>query len=251
MGKTYEALQRAEQEYAAAMGLDVPKIQRESAAVSAYHRPAARQATMECYEELKTNLLASPSEKSIKTILFSGMNHGDGTSTTVVNFALTLTRDPVNKVLLMDANLRTPSLHGAFHLEQSRGLSDLPNNRQTAEFLVKKVENRNLYVITCGGHPHVGPVGLFESSVFCEFLKAMRVRFDYVIIDGPPIPRFSETRVLCAKVDGVVMVLSAGKTREHVAKRAKQEIEEAGGRVLGMVLNRRKLYIPEWLYRRL
>jgi Mrp family chromosome partitioning ATPase len=122
MGKTFEALERAEKEYAAIVaGNDMPGVPRESA-VSVYPRPAAQHAAMECYEELKINLLAAPSGKSLKTILFSGMNHGDGSSTTAINFAVTLAGDPGVRVLLIDANLRTPSLHGTFHLEQSHGV---------------------------------------------------------------------------------------------------------------------------------
>ena len=64
-------------------------------------------------------------------------------------------------------------------------------------------------------------------------------------------PAFRKHRVLCTKVDGVVLVIEAGKTREQVAVRAKKELEEAGGKVLGVVLNKRKYHIPEWIYKRL
>ncbi|PKN64361.1 MAG: hypothetical protein CVU57_14925 [Deltaproteobacteria bacterium HGW-Deltaproteobacteria-15] len=250
MGKTYEALERAEKEYAAiTIGLDVPRAPREFA-VSVYPRPAVQHAAMECYEELKTNIFTAHAQESVKTILFSGTNHGDGSSTTAINFAATLAADPGTRVLLMDVNLRTPSLHATFHLEQSHGLSDLLTDGKDPEKMIKKVKNRSLHVVTCGTC-HMGPVSLFESAVFCEFLKFMRAKFDHIILDGPPVLSFSETRVLCSKVDGVVMVVAAGKTREHVAKRAKQEIEGAGGKILGLVLNRRKFFIPEWIYRRL
>jgi Mrp family chromosome partitioning ATPase len=79
----------------------------------------------------------------------------------------------------------------------------------------------------------------------------MREQFDYVILDGPPLPRFSEIRVICAKVDGVVLVVKAGKTKREVALRAKKELEDAGGKILGVVINRRRFYIPEWIYKRL
>lgn len=249
MGKTYEALERAEKEYEA-KGLYVPRRPREEA-VSVYPpRAAAHHAVLECYEELKINLLAGHPQGSVKTILFSGTNHGDGSSTTAINFASTLAENCRMKVLLMDANLRTPSLHDAFHLEKDHGLSDLLEKGRGPEALLKKVDRRNLFVVTCGSRD-TGPVSLFESTPFCEFLKIMRKKFDYVILDGPPAPSFAETRVLCSRVDGVIMVLAAGRTREQVAKRAKQEIEEAGGKILGLVLNRRRFHIPEWIYRRL
>lgn len=250
MGKTYEALERAEHEYEA-KGLLVPrKARMVPVSVSLYPLRADRHAAMECYEELKTNVLAGHPHESLKTILFSGTNHGDGSSTTAINFASTLAADQGVKVLLMDVNLRTPILHEPFHLEPDHGLSDLLSNGREPAALLKKVANCNLQVVTCG-RSRTAPVSLFESKPFCEFLKLMRSTFDYVIMDGPPTPSFSETRILCPQVDGVILVLAAGRTREQVAKRAKQEIEEAGGKILGLVLNRRKFHIPEWIYRRL
>jgi Mrp family chromosome partitioning ATPase len=116
--------------------------------------------------------------------------------------------------------------------------------------LIKKVGPGDLNVLTCGGKYSV-PLSLFESGRFEQFLKTMDEMFDYVILDAPPMPRFPECRVLCTKVDGVILVIEAGNTRRQVALRAKSQLEEAGGRLLGVVLNRRKHYIPEWVYKRL
>jgi capsular exopolysaccharide synthesis family protein len=186
----------------------------------------------------------------IKTILFSGTTHGDGSSTTSINFATTLACNCRLEVLLIEANMRTPSLHKAFNVEPEHGLSDLLTNGTESAFCIKKVDPGNLSVVTAGSRL-TDPVTLFESKRFFDFLKAEREKYDYVILDGPPIPSFSEARVLCTKVDGVVLVIEAGKTREQVAVRAKKELEEAGGKILGVVLNKRKYYIPEWIYKRL
>lgn len=248
MGKTFEALERAENEYEA-KGIDVSIKPREEAADRPPRLETGHAAT-DCYEELKINLLARHPEKAIKTILFSGTTHGDGSSTTAINFAATLAKNCLLKVLLMEANLRMPSLHEVFHLAPDHGISDLPTDGNKPEAILKKVGPPNLYVVTSGTR-HAGPVSLFESKPFCEFLKSMREKFDYVILDGPPILSFSESRVLCSMVDGVVMVLASGRTRRQVAARAKQEMEEAGGKVLGVVLNRRKFHIPTWIYERL
>ena len=247
MGMTYEALERAEKEYED----KTPEISRKPREKAA--RPPRRESggvATDCYEDLKTNLLGRHPGEDIKIILFSGTAHGDGCSTSAINFASTLAQNCRAKVLLMEANLRTPSLHEVFHVEPEQGLSDLLANGTQPASCIKKVRPENLYVVTCGTN-HSGPVSLFESDRFGEFLKAMREKFDYIILDGPPVPSFSESRVICTKVDGVVLVVHSGKTREQVALRAKNQLEEAGGKVLGMVLNRRKHYIPKWVYRRL
>ena len=248
MGKTYEALERAENEY----GRKAPAAPPKPAAETPQRLPPQETAPekMDCYEALKINILARHPGQTIKTILFSGTTHGDGASTTAINFATTLARNCRLKVLLVEANLRTPGLHTTFCIEPECGLSDIMRNGEKPDFYFKKVEPANLYVVTSGSKL-TGAVTLFESERFNKFLTAVRAVYDYIILDGPPVPSFSEARVICSKVDGVVLVVEAGKTREQVATRAKKELEEAGGKVLGMVLNRRKYYIPEWIYKRL
>ncbi|MEN8754269.1 MAG: CpsD/CapB family tyrosine-protein kinase [Desulfobacterales bacterium] len=248
MGKYFEALERAEKAY----GRRAPEAPLKPIAETpppispseATHEP------MDCYEALKTNILSHHPGQTIKTILFLGTTHGDGASTTAINFATTLARSFRLKVLLIEANLRTPGVHTAFRIEPERGLSDIMSNGDKPDFYIKKVKSGNLSVVTAGSKL-TEAVSLFESDRFNEFLTSVRVAFDYIILDGPPITSFSEARVLCTKVDGVVIVIEAGKTREQVAVRAKKELEEAGGKVLGVVLNKRKFYIPEWIYKRL
>jgi Mrp family chromosome partitioning ATPase len=72
-----------------------------------------------------------------------------------------------------------------------------------------------------------------------------------VLLDAAPIGNYPDPQIICPKVDGVIMVITAGKTRRQVAQRVKKEIEDAGGRILGVVINRRKYYIPAWIYKRL
>ncbi len=108
----------------------------------------------------------------------------------------------------------------------------------------------NLYVIPCGG-PHAEPLPVLQSNGFDLFLKRMRDSYDFVILDAPPIHGFAETRVLCPKVDGVILVIESGKTRRQVAFSAKKQLEKAGAKLLGVVVNKRKYYIPEFIYRRL
>ena len=248
MGKTYEALEQAEKEYQAERQRTAPEAP--TAGVAPPPRRASTRPAMDRYEDLKTNLLTRHANGSIKTILFVGTTHGDGSSTTAVNFATALTRDSQLKVLLIDVNLRTPSLHNVFKIDHAQGLSDLVTGNGQIASQIKKVGPGNLYVLPCGGN-HSEPVALLESRRFDQVLKMMQERFDYVILDAPPAPGFSESRVLCPKVDGVVLVIESGTTRRHVALRARKHLEEAGGKLLGVVLNKRRHYIPEWVYKRL
>jgi len=248
MGKTYEALEQAEKEYQASR--EAPMAEPSPSGRPEPPKRASDHTATERYQDLKTKILTRYPEGSIKTIMFVGTAHGDGASTTAINFATTLAQDCKLNVLLVDVNLRTPSLQEVFKIDKTSGLSDLLTNSGQMASPVQKVGPGNLYVLPCG-RDHSGPVSLFESSRFGQFLKKMRKRFHYVILDAPPVPAFSESRVICGKVDGVVLVVESGKTRHQVALRVKKELEEAGGKILGVVLNKRRFYIPGWIYKRL
>jgi len=202
------------------------------------------------YEDILTRLHTQHPGESIKTIMFTGASHGGGATTTAVNFAKTLVRDHQVKVLLIDANMRTPNLRELFNIKNDQGLTDIVFDNDTKPYKVINCDPSYLFVLATGGN-YVGPVGLFESERFDTFLENVREEFDYVILDSAPLPSFAEARVLCEKVDGVVLVVESGKLRRHVALRAKKELEDAGAQILGVVLNKRKYYIPEWLYKRL
>ncbi len=249
MGKTHEALERAEKEYRETLGEPPPDTEKAMALKRPRQLPA--KAPLERYQQVKVKLITRFPEASIKTILVTSTAHGDGSSTTAVGFATALAQDCKLKVLLIDVNLRFPSLHEVFNIEHDQGLFNLltrDNNDKPTIF--KKVGHGDLYVIPSGGRQS-GLLTLFESIRFDNFLKTVREKFNYVILDAPPINGCSESRVLGPKVDGVLLVLESGKTRRQVAVRAKQELEDAGAKVLGVVLNKRKQYIPEWIYKRL
>ena len=245
MGKTAEALQWAEKEY------QVTRQDRSPAFLpTGRAKPPKRAWThhpvMELYDDLKSNLLTRFSDGSIKTILFAGTAHGDGATTTAVNFAASLARDSRLKVLLIDVNLRTPSLHDVFKIDHLRGLSDLVvENGRGAPI---KVGPENLHVIPCHAN-RSDPVTFFRSNGFDEFLKRVRDGYDHVVLDAPPVLDIPECRILCAKVNGVVLIIESGKTRLQDALGAQKRVEDAGGKLLGVVLNKRKYYIPEFIYR--
>jgi capsular exopolysaccharide synthesis family protein len=247
MGKTHEALIVAEEEYHQNF------LKSARTRTNSVESPPARQVlkddSLEYYEDLKTSLLSRYPDRSLRTILFNSTYSNDGASTTAVNFATVLSKDSKLKVLLMEVNLRTPSLHEVFKTDEAISLNDVLSGKWKLRPPIHKVGPGELYVTAFGGKLLTGPVSFFESAEFDDFLEKMRERFDYVILDSPPALIFSEFRVLCSKADGVVLVLNSGKTRRQVALKAKKELEEAGAKVLGVVLNKRRYYIPNFIYK--
>lgn len=208
------------------------------------------QPELEWYENIKTRLFTRYPEESIKSIMFTGIADVSGTTTTAISFAKALAMYDQVKVLLIDANLRTPYLKNVFGIKHNNGLADLLAGKNPKAFKILKIGQSYLCVLA-SGEDLLRPVNLFESWRFDKFLKKMRNFFDFVIIDAAPLATFPESRILSEKVDGVILVIQSGKIRRQVALRAKQELEESGAKVLGVVLNRRKYHIPEWLYERL
>jgi protein-tyrosine kinase len=247
MGKTHEALIMAEKEYHENLLKTRSTLPIE--VVSPPPRQISDNGYMEHYLDLRTSLLSRYPDGSLRSILFNGTYSGDGASTTAVNFATVLAKDSKFKVLIMEVNLRTPTLREIFKTDQAIGIDDVLKGKFKLEPPIHKVGPGELYVTAFSGRLFTGPVSFFESDEFNEFFKLMCERFDYVILDSPPALIFSEFRILCSKVDGVVLVINSEKTRRQVALKAKKELEEAGAKLLGVVLNKRNYYIPNWIYK--
>jgi capsular exopolysaccharide synthesis family protein len=248
MGKTHEALLRAEQE----LNKNLPQLpgeEQKSIVPFSYDR-GKEGATPKWYEELRIKLQTQHSNKLIKTIMFTSSVSGEGTSTTTVGFASSLTESYQLKVLLIDLNFRKPGFHKFFEIDEKQGLMDVFCDTNGIESFLTGMNCGNLYVVTRNSHFSTS-TSIFESGWFARFLKRVRESFDYVIIDAPPVTSFVDAQIIGCLVDGVILILESGKTRRQVALKAKKEIEAAGGKLLGVVVNKRKYRIPKWIYKRL
>jgi capsular exopolysaccharide synthesis family protein len=203
--------------------------------------------TVEEYHRLKHQLLSSVSNEKVKIILFSSSAKGEGNSTILSNFAITLASGG-DKVLLVDANLRNPFLHDLFKLDKKDGLTELLLEDKSLDAVIKQTRHENLSVITCGVS-HTNPFSLLGSRSFDSFIGKVKPHFDWILFDSPSIHSCNDSSTLAAKTDGVVMVVQAENTRWEVAQSAKERIENEKIKILGAVLNKRKMHIPEWAYK--
>lgn len=247
MGRTFEALERAKTEY---KKVEAPVVEKHDELIPTPARRSDIQVAPGRIHDLKSRILSRQNGRQIRTILLTGTGRGSGTSTTAASLATALAGDFKNKVLLVDANLRTPGLHEVFHIQPTGGIYDVltKENKPIANF--QKVGPGKLFLMPSGVYKPVGN-GNFSSPRFNSFLETARRNFDYTIIDSAPMNVFPDTEAICSKVDGVILVISYGKTKRQVALRGKKMLEEAGAHLLGVVINRRKYYIPDWIYRRL
>src|SRR5213592_4815267 len=217
----------------------------------------------EAYRTLRTNIQFERMERGGKVLVVTSPTLQEGKTTTIVNLALTMAQNG-QKTLLIGANMRRPSIYRFFGIEREPGLSDiLVGNAQwrdcvrgVADILMGRFEMEdvmsapgldNLHIIEAGPIP-ANPSELLSTSAMTAFLRAVRDEYDIVLIDTPPVLPVTDSAIVAAQADGVILVYQAGKVGRLVLKRAKVHIENVGGKVWGVVLNDVKTEIAGYAY---
>jgi len=164
----------------------------------------------------------------------SGPQEGKSTSTVGLGVALAQGGD---RVLIVDTDMRRPRIHNVFGVPNDQGVSSVIVGEQSFDSVIKSTEVPNLFVLPCGPIPP-NPAELLHTKAFKELLIAASSKFDRVILDSPPIAALTDAVVLSTEVDGVVMVLKAGKTPREAVKRAVRLLAGVKARLFGVVLNK-------------
>ena len=248
MGKTFEALERAEKEFQEIKYNTAVEIEEKKLLTSKKTQWAFE--TSDEFSDLLNKLLSRYSNLALRTLLFTGSTHGTGVTKTAIKFAKTLVKASDHRVLIIEANLRTPSFQRLFHQNPIKGVPGSLVDDGLKIFKFKNVGKGNLFAFTFGGN-RSSSNNYIETQRLGKLIEVSKKQFDYIILDTAPIGICPESQAICSLADGVLMVIESGKTRRRVAQRAKQELEDAGGKLLGVVLNKRKYYIPKWIYSRL
>lgn len=190
----------------------------------------------EAYKSLRTNIQYSSFDDEYKTIVVTSSEPGEGKSTVSGNLALVLAQGEA-KVLLIDCDMRKPVLHKIFKLTNANGLSDLLHckNKMSLESISFKY-NDNLTIITSGKIPP-NPSEMLASKAMENFLKEMKSKFDYIILDTPPIHAVTDSQVLSRKADGVLLVVRANKTKKDLVNNSIESIKNINAKLIGIVLN--------------
>jgi capsular exopolysaccharide synthesis family protein len=196
------------------------------------------------------NSLESVFTRTKRSILFASAASGEGTTTIATNFAWFLSMQGMGRVLLCEMNARRPAFTRLFAINGDVGISDYFSTRCDLMSLVQNPQGGGMGVVHAGKS---GPAGiqLNVKQVMGRLVNEAFQYYDTVIIDAPPIISCSETAAMTPFVDGVVVVVHAEKTKREVVQRSMESIANFQGTVLGVVLNRKKYYIPEFLYRRI
>lgn len=190
----------------------------------------------EAYRTLRTNLEFSNLDKALRSLLVTSASAEEGKSTTLANLAVTIAQSG-KRVILVDADLRRPTLHQIFGLKNNAGLTDMVrDDAALANPPLQETSVANLQVLTSGQQPP-NPAEILGSKRMSEILTALLERTDMVLFDAPPVLAVTDAAVLSSKVDGVLLVISAGKTKRENARKAQNQLEKINARVIGAVLN--------------
>jgi polysaccharide biosynthesis transport protein len=197
--------------------------------------------TTDAFRSIKTNIYFSMPQGELKSLMVTSPQPGDGKTVFASNLAVTMALEG-KRVLLVDADLRRPSVHTAFGLKREEGLSNVLVEGKAIEGLVQcphgadQKKMTNLHVLTAGARTP-NPAELLGGESMARFIADVRRQYDVVIYDMPPIIFVADNAPLARAVDGVALVLRAGRTRREAGARARKQIEALHGKLVGIVLN--------------
>jgi succinoglycan biosynthesis transport protein ExoP len=198
----------------------------------------SRSSLAEAYRQLRTSILLSTAGHAPKTLLITSSLPAEGKTTTATNTAISLAQTGA-KVLIIDADMRRPRLHSVFNISNGAGLSTILSSESTEREMLDIIqydELAKLHLLPSGPIPP-NPAELIGSEQMANFLKTMSNNFTHVVVDSPPIASFTDGVLIASMVDGVILVVHAGKSSRQVIRRSRQLLQDIGARIFGVVLN--------------
>ncbi len=193
-----------------------------------------RSPAAEAFRTLRTNIEFASVDRPLKTLLVTSADTGEGKTTIATNLAMMIAQGE-NRVILIDADMRRPSIHKLLGVPISPGLSEVFRDRVTIFDAMRAWRDKNLVFIT-SGNPPPNPTELLDSHKMEQILASIEDVVGTIVLDAPPF-LVADASVLAAKVDGVLLVIRAGETREEEARAMIEQIRRTGARVIGVALN--------------
>ena len=188
----------------------------------------------ESYRTLRTNIQYSSFDKEYKVIVITSSEPGEGKSTTAGNLALCMAQGD-KKVILVDCDLRRPSIHKKFKVSNLAGLSDVIIGKSDLSKVMHRY-NKNLVLLTSGKIPP-NPSEMLSSKVMENLLEELKGSFDYIILDTPPVQAVTDSQILSTKADGTILVVRAERTKKESVNNAINLLKKVNANIIGTVLN--------------
>lgn len=210
----------------------------------AYEQP--KSSVSEQYRNVRTNIEFASVDKKIRSLIVTSANSSEGKTTTAANIAIVFAQQG-KKVLLIDADLRKPALHQMLQVENVFGLTNVLTRSKTLETCVANTQIRNLNFLPCGPIPP-NPAELLGANSMKDLLSEAYGMYDLVIFDTSPILPVTDAQVMANQCDASVLVVRSSSTEKDAALKAKQALDSAQGKLLGVVLNDKEQNGSEYYY---
>lgn len=191
----------------------------------------------EQFRTIRTNIQFSMVDNDLKTLVVTSAGPGSGKSIISANLAATFASEE-KKVLLVDADLRKPTVHKTFRVRNNDGLTTLLTSRDTQiSDIIYRTSKEGLFILTSGAIPP-NPAELLASKKMDQLKNEMAELFDLVIFDMPPVMAVTDSQIMASKVDGTIFVIPKGRVRKEEALKSKEMLEMVNANILGAIMNR-------------
>ncbi|MGQ7889896.1 CpsD/CapB family tyrosine-protein kinase [Paenibacillus sp. WC2504] len=198
-----------------------------------HHNP--KSPISEAYRTLRTNIQFSSIDEELRVLMITSAGPGEGKSTTLVNLAVAYAQAD-KKVLVIDADLRKPTMHHTLQVSNRWGLTNLLTNQLSVIEVLQETSINNLSIITSGPIPP-NPSEILASKKMISVLDELKQQFDIILIDAPPAIAVTDSQIIATRADGVILVVDSDKVKRDAALKAKQNLDNVRARILGVVLN--------------
>ena len=188
-------------------------------------------------------------DSETRLIVFTSAVKGEGKTTILSAFSRVMAIGGSKRLCVVDCSVRSPGLHSMFGVDNDVGVIEYLSGEAELDAIIHDIEG--IHFIPAGVTANIDiSMPLFNSERMAQFMQQLSETYDYVLIDTPAILEAPETPIISSYSDGVILVVHTGSTRREVIKRAILLVEKLDGRFIGTILNRKKYYIPEFIYRR-
>ena len=202
----------------------------------------------EQYKMLATNLLSLNKRKPPKAIAITSSIAGEGKTITSLNLAITLCSAISNpRIILIDADMRKGLVNKYLGRPALKGLSNYLNGKVSLEDIIFSIDIQNLSLIAAGDVPG-NPAELLASERMRALINALRARYDFILIDTPPVIPVADSVIVGGQVDGVIVLIQAGRTQREMVSRSTELLTQANVNIIGHVLTNIEYFIPRYVY---
>lgn len=193
------------------------------------------------------SIVSAAQNREVRSILVTSSKQGEGKTMAAIGMAFALSSSANANVLLVDGNFTAPKIHSHFNVSADPGFSDLFDGNVGLEDALRRTEDDRLVLLPQGASM-TALLDVYRSANFEQTMSSIKSNFDYVVYDCHSILGTTDASVIARHFDGVALVVECERTRWEVVQMAKDRLENAGGEILGVVLNKRRYYIPQLFY---